>query len=180
MRSLGVLVTWLLIGCSATMSHTLAERETSKVALPCPLAFDGLVPGSSREANVVAMYGKGQYDSEGGDTGARSYSGQQGRLVHFVFGVDHVLDRIIIEKPAAIVESPKDVVELDAVRFWRRFLPGLTRRDVELALGGGDAGDTTELIYRPDGGACSSGGFVAFEIDIDHVQRVIIASGDDG
>jgi hypothetical protein len=173
----GAVFAVVLIGCSSSQVPVRSARE---VVMACPLTFDGLVPGSSRESNVVALYGKGSYDADGGDTGARTYSGGRQRIVRFVFGVDYVLDRIVIEKADGPQDASAAAVPLDDVRFWRRLLPGVAADEIDRFLGKPQSGDVGGMIYRPDDGACSSGGFVSFEMNHGTVQRIIIAADDDG
>lgn len=167
-----VMIAGALLACCAT------RAPAPPMALACPLSFDGLVPGSSIERNVVALYGEGAHDPNGGDSGSRSYGGGDGRIVRFVFGVDHLLDRIVVERAAA--GSLPSAVPLDSVRFWRRLLPGMTVDEIKRVMGEPQSGDGGEMIYRPDHGSCSSGGFVSFQIERGIVGRIIIAGDNEG
>jgi len=61
----------------------------------CTLAWDGLAVGVSTERNVVAMYGKGLFDPNGGDTGARYYTDRKHSMtLAFEFGVDKIITSV--------------------------------------------------------------------------------------
>jgi hypothetical protein len=48
-----------------------------------PASWYGIVPGVSKEPNVVALYGEGRFDDRGGDTGRRTYLLSDGSILQF-------------------------------------------------------------------------------------------------
>jgi hypothetical protein len=151
---------WLaLLGCSTNVADREKMRQVSELSIPCPLSFGGLKPGHSQNRDVVALYGEGDYDPDGGDSGSRTYRGSGETVVRFIFGDDYVVDRIVIEKRGRNAVSGKVTeVPLHEMLPWSRLLPEATIDTVKRAIGQPYSVDGNGLIYRPDVGACASGG----------------------
>jgi hypothetical protein len=92
---------WLAIAalCVSASLTAMAETPANSTGLLCSLAWDGLVVGVSTERNVVAMYGKGFFDPNGGDTGARYYTDRhRSTTLAIEFGVDKVITSIVVSR----------------------------------------------------------------------------------
>ncbi len=58
-------------------------------------SWRGLMPGVSRERNVVSLLGPGYFQDTIGDTGSRTYvSDTEKATLVFAFGIDHVISSI--------------------------------------------------------------------------------------
>jgi len=74
-----------------------------------PASWYGIVPGISKEPNVVALYGPGYFRDTLGDTGSRTYiSRRNGSTLTFVFGFDKQVDSVIWEAGAP-TDIPKAI-----------------------------------------------------------------------
>jgi hypothetical protein len=80
-----------IVACLAVL---LAARASAEV-LHQPADWYGIVPGISKEPNVIALYGPGFFRDTLGDTGSRTYIVQKGGgTLTFVFGFDKEVDAI--------------------------------------------------------------------------------------
>jgi hypothetical protein len=81
----------VVVRCLAVI---LAARASAAV-LHHPAAWYGIVPGVSKEPNVIALYGPGYFRDTLGDTGSRTYIiAKGGGTLTFVFGFDKEVDSI--------------------------------------------------------------------------------------
>jgi len=86
----------LVVSASLT---AMAETAGDAGGRLCTLAWDGLAVGVSTERNVVALYGKGLFDPNGGDTGARYYTDRNhSATLAIEFGVDKVITSIVVSR----------------------------------------------------------------------------------
>ena len=77
---------FLLVALFATRAHATLNQ---------PASWYGIVPGVSKEPNVIALYGLGYFRDTLGDTGSRTYIIRNGGgTLTFVFGFDKEVDSI--------------------------------------------------------------------------------------
>jgi hypothetical protein len=82
-----------------------------------PASWYGIVPGVSKEPNVVALYGPGYFRDTIGDTGSRTYIVRKGGgTLTFVFGFDKEVDAIHWEAsiPTDIPRAIRSKITVDA------------------------------------------------------------------
>jgi hypothetical protein len=112
----------------ALVSASMSAAATDGI-LGTWTSWYGIVPGISKEPNVIALYGAGWFRDTIGDTGSRTYVSADGRsTLIFVFGFDKVVDRIIWEVGVdpAITSSRRAKIRITfEPRQWYGWSPAL-------------------------------------------------------
>jgi hypothetical protein len=102
---------------AAFLLVTMLAIRVQAAPLNQPASWYGIVPGVSKEPNVVALYGPGYFRDTLGDTGSRTYIIRKGGgTLTFVFGVDKEVDSIHWEAstPTDIPRAIRSKITIDA------------------------------------------------------------------
>ena len=155
------------------LAAALPAQSQVKGSVGLAASWQGLMPGVSREANVVALLGPGFFQDTIGDTGSRTYvSDRENATVVIAFGIDHIIDRIEITSgthyPPTVTRSGRKRMQV-AIRDpkwsgWQYALPLGSTKQAVLAVLGKPTGslDSSEWLYTAYGSAACEGPSIRF------------------
>jgi len=151
----------------------IASAQVSAGELGAPVSWYGIVPGISKEPNVIALYGPGRFQDTIGDTGSRTYvSTKDGSTLIFAFGFDKVVERIIWRSAAKRKDVALGPKVAFAPRNWYGWSPAL--------IGGAHRGQVLKWLEKPSQVDASTGQwtYVAFDGGCEGAELTLSWSGD--